>query len=302
MSASAWIKAARLRTLPLAGASVITGAALAYGSVKFSWLVFGLTLFTALLLQILSNFANDYGDFVKGTDNENRVGPERAMQSGAITKKQMKGALVLFTVLCLISGSTLIYFGTLGMKVLYPILFFALGVGAIMAAIKYTVGKNPYGYAGLGDLFVFLFFGLVGVGGSFWLHIHDFMWWVLLPAGAIGLLSAGVLNLNNIRDIDNDRAVGKRTVPVLIGAKRAKVYHTVLLVTAVLLLALFVALSHPVWSWWLWALAVPPIIISLVKMWKAQDPRELDPLLKLLGMATLLISLLLATGIVIEAS
>lgn len=231
----AWISAMRFRTLPLAVSGILLGSGLAeISGYESNHLISGLALLTAVLLQVLSNLANDYGDFTKGTDNENRIGNVRALQSGAITPKAMLKAIIIFTILSLICGLTLLYVSFNGNINLPFIGYFLMGLAAIVAAIKYTVGKTAYGYKGLGDVFVFIFFGPVAVLGIYLLH-HGFVWfwpsdnWVILPATAIGLLSAGVLNTNNIRDIENDRNSGKITIVVKMGLTNAKRYHLILL-------------------------------------------------------------------------
>jgi len=186
-----WINAFRLRTLPLAFSCIIMGSGLAMADGQFNLTVFTLALVTTLFLQILSNLANDYGDFVKGTDNEDRVGPDRTMQSGLITKHEMINAMWIIAFLCSVFGVWLIYEGTLGLDLKKAGLFAILGLTAMGAAVKYTMGKNPYGYAGLGDIFVFLFFGWLGVLGSYFLHTHSFQWNLLLPASTIGLFHNG---------------------------------------------------------------------------------------------------------------
>ena len=215
-----WLVAFRLRTLPLALSSIILGSMLAYADGIFSWPVAILAVTTTLFLQILSNLANDYGDSVSGVDNEHRVGPSRSVQGGAITASQMRRAVFLFAFLSLASGIGLIIVGTRGLQLESTLIYLVLGLGAIAAAIKYTVGKNPYGYQGLGDLFVFIFFGLVGVCGTYYLHTHQLPWDILLPAASVGLLSVAVLNLNNLRDRESDAASGKRTLVVKLGSEK----------------------------------------------------------------------------------
>ena len=240
-----WLSAFRLRTLPLAVSSILVGSALAllanhsWPTYRFSGAVLALALLTAILLQILSNLANDLGDHQHGTDNKERVGPQRSVQSGAISAAAMKRAMIICGVLAFISGCALI---TIALGFSIPTLaFLALGLAAIGAAVKYTFGQNPYGYAGLGDVSVFLFFGIVGVCGTFYLHTETSERLVLLPAAAFGMLSAGVLNVNNMRDIVNDAASGKRTLVVRMGSKTAKTYHALLIVTGTLCLILFAA-------------------------------------------------------------
>ncbi len=228
---SALIKAARLRTLPLAIAAIGMGSILAAYFKSHSWMITALSLSTALLLQILSNFANDYGDFSKGVD-ESRT--DRVMSSGELNQKQMKWALIVLVVLSLVSGIILLIvaFQTVNLKTL---IYFVVGLISIVAALYYTMGSNPYGYSGLGDIAVFIFFGLVSVTGVYYIQnpmIDRTFWLSLLPASSFGLLSAGVLNVNNIRDIENDLALGKRTFAGQLGKQRAEFYHLTLIVMA----------------------------------------------------------------------
>lgn len=300
--ANAWIAAARLRTLPLAASSIIAGNGIAYAHGKLSWQIGILTILTAILLQILSNFANDYGDFTKGTDNADRVGPQRALQSGSISASQMKRALITTSLITLVVGCVLVWRATIGMDLLYPIIFILLGIAAIAAAIKYTVGRNPYGYAGLGDLFVFIFFGGVGVMGSYWLQTKQLDMSLILPASAFGMLAAGVLNLNNMRDIENDGKMGKRTIPVKIGLRAAKMYEWLLLVGAMVFLGMFGYLNQLRVPHLMVMLAPSPLLlIVLMRVYKTQDPGRLDPLLKMVGIATLLMACSLAGALVTAA-
>jgi 1,4-dihydroxy-2-naphthoate octaprenyltransferase len=298
-----WLSAFRLRTLPLAVSSIIVGSALAqacggvFEGVDFHPWVFALALLTAVLLQVLSNLANDLGDHQHGTDNHDRVGPPRAVQSGAIAPAMMKRAMLICGSLAFISGCTLITVA-LGLTS-RTLVFLLLGLGAIGAAVKYTFGKNPYGYAGLGDASVFLFFGLVGVCGTFYLHTHWFHPALLLPAAAFGLLSAGVLNVNNMRDIHNDAASGKRTLVVRMGSANARIYHTALVVTGILCLVLFTAMSEPSWQRWLFLLVVPGFIVHLRRVWTTKEPRALDPQLKVLAMGTFITALTFSLGLVL---
>ena len=300
-----WLKAFRLRTLPLAVSSIIVGSALAYvtdhfrysAPAQFSPIVLVLALVTAILLQILSNLANDLGDHQHGTDNKDRIGPQRAVQSGAISPAAMKRAMIICGVLAFTSGCTLIIVA-LGFSSTM-LLFLLLGLAAIGAAVKYTFGKNPYGYAGLGDVSVFLFFGIVGVCGTFFLHagfIHTLLVW--LPAIAFGSLSTGVLNVNNMRDIHNDAASGKRTMVVRMGSDNARIYHTALVVGGLTCLASFALLTQR-WQPWLFLLTLPVFIIHLRKVWTITDPRALDPQLKVLAMGTFLTALLFSLGLIL---
>jgi 1,4-dihydroxy-2-naphthoate octaprenyltransferase len=226
-SVKSWIKAARLRTLPLAMSGILMGAALSYFDRGFQVKVTVLAIVTALFIQIFSNFANDYGDSQKGTDNQHRVGPKRTVQSGEISPKQMKVGMVVLIVLSLTTGIWLIAEGTKGLDLTTFFLFLAFGIIALIAAYRYTAGSNPYGYAGLGDVAVFLFFGILPVAGTYFLNAHQLNPEIFLPAISIGLFSTGVLNLNNMRDIENDRNSGKNTVVVRMGSAKSKHYHPV---------------------------------------------------------------------------
>lgn len=298
-----WLHAFRLRTLPLAVSSIIVGSALALivdGNVEGADArvsVAVLALLTAILLQILSNLANDLGDHQHGTDNADRVGPQRAVQSGAITSSQMKRAMIICGLLAFVSGCALITLA-LGFT-LKTLLFLTIGLLAIGAAVKYTFGKNPYGYAGLGDISVFLFFGLVGVCGTFYLHVRGIAFPVLLPAIGLGLLSAGVLNVNNMRDIENDEASGKRTLVVRIGSANARIYHTVLVIGGLLGLVGFTLMADLGWTMWLFLITVPGFIIHLKRVWTTAEPRDLDPQLKVLAMGTFVTALLFSLGIIL---
>lgn len=299
-----WLSAFRLRTLPLAVSSIIVGSALAYAECLYravgpSWgSVTGLALLTAILLQILSNLANDLGDHQHGTDNADRVGPQRAVQSGVITPARMKRAMIICGLLAFASGIALIT-TSLGLTAT-TLIFLLLGLAAIGAAVKYTFGKNPYGYAGLGDVSVFLFFGIVGVCGTFFLHVRHFEPLVLLPAVAFGLLSAGVLNVNNLRDITNDAASGKRTLVVRLGSANAKVYHACLVLGAVLCLIVFTGLTYRMWMNWLFLLVVPGFAVHLRHVLTNTDPKALDPQLKVLAMGTFLTALVFSLGLVLS--
>lgn len=297
-----WLQAFRLRTLPLAASSIIVGSALAWFMSKldgwsFNPMVLVLGLTTAILLQVLSNLANDLGDHLHGTDNADRVGPQRAVQSGAIPPAIMKRAMMICGALAFISGSALIT-TALGLSTT-TLIFLLIGLAAIGAAVKYTFGKNPYGYAGLGDVSVFLFFGIVGVCGTFFLHTHLLLPYILLPAVAFGLLSAGVLNVNNMRDIVNDGASGKRTLVVRMGSAKAKFYHSMVVVGGILCLVLFTLQSTVSWSRWLFLLVVPGFVVHLKHVWTIKEPRDLDPQLKVLAMGTFFTALLFSLGLIL---
>ena len=287
-----WLNAFRLRTLPLALSCIIVGSGMADQANKFSLIIFTLAISTTLFLQILSNLANDYGDAEKGTDNKNRVGPARAIQSGIISKEQMKKGIVLFVILTLISGISLIYNSNFGSNILAQLGFVLLGIVCIISAIKYTAGKGAYGYKGLGDIFVFLFFGLVGVCGTYYLFTKNLTLSQILPGISIGLFSAAVLNLNNMRDIDNDKASGKNTLVVKIGLTNAKVYHIIIILTGILSSLYYVLQSESSFINFTFALSFIPLIIHLVKVFKTKIPANLDPELKKVALSTFLFSIL----------
>ena len=244
-SVSIWLDAFRPKTLPLALVSIITGSALAHANGHFSCIIMLLALVTATLLQILSNLANDYGDTQKGTDNEYRLGPARAMQQGHVSAAEMKKAILINILFTLASGLALVLYSLDSLTNILA--FLGLGALAIISAIAYTVGQKPYGYMGLGDISVFIFFGLLGVAGTFFLHTGYIDVSIFIPATASGLLAAGVLNINNMRDIDNDRACGKHTFAVRLGETRAKHYHLLLIWTAFIIFATYLFYTSSVW-------------------------------------------------------
>ncbi len=288
-----WIHAARLRTLPLAASCSLMGSALAWREGKGDWLIFIGALITTFLLQILSNFANDYGDHTKGVDNAERIGPQRALQSGQLSAHQMKRGLVIATLITLLSGMALLWlaFHRQGLF-LHALVFLALGIAAIIAAFKYTMGKNPYGYIGLGDAFVFVFFGIVGVCGTYYLYTHQLNGWVILPATTIGCLSTAVLNLNNLRDHVNDAASGKRTLVVLMGFDNGKIYQAFLFISALISLSVWLMVHKaPLWHW---VVVLPCIglIMRLRKIISTTESASLDPELKRVALSTFVLSLM----------
>jgi 1,4-dihydroxy-2-naphthoate octaprenyltransferase len=299
MNIKPWIDAFRLRTLPLALSNTIIGTCLAAADDKFRWSVFGLAALTTILLQIMSNMANDYGDFVNGKDTAERIGPKRMVQSGEITPKIMLRGIIVIGILCVVSGVSLILIGTAGMDITNLLIFGILGLAAIVAAIKYTVGKNPYGYRGLGDIFVFIFFGLVGVIGTYFLHTQSYRWDLILPASAIGFLSVGVLNMNNMRDYEQDKKAGKRTIVVAMGKKNAAYYHLFLVAGAVILAVIYTLLNyHSLWQG-LFVLSFPMLFLNLKKVFTYKSSLELYPELPRLSMASLLFALTFGIGLII---
>jgi 1,4-dihydroxy-2-naphthoate octaprenyltransferase len=296
---SPWISAFRPRTLPLALASILTGGFLAKSAGQFNWHVVALAALTTILLQILSNLANDYGDSQNGADSVHRQGPQRAVQSGAITPAEMKRAIWGFGLASLASGVALLLVA-LGFEAAWVLLtFFVLGLSAIWAAINYTAGSRPYGYAGLGDVSVFLFFGIVGVCGTYFLQTRTLPLVVLLPAAALGCFATAVLNVNNIRDIVSDKLAGKITVPVRLGPQHARRYHWLLLVLGVGAAVVYVALNyHSPWQW-LFVLSLPLFLFNGRQVWARQESMHLDPLLKQMALSTLVFTLLFGLGQVI---
>lgn len=297
-----WIEAARIRTLPLSVSGILVGSFYAMSQAHFNWKIVIFALTTTICLQVLSNFANDYGDGIKGTDNEDRVGPKRAIQSGTITPQAMKVALFFMTLLTLLSALLLIYFSFKGKYLLYSLLFFVLGLLAIASAIRYTVGKNPYGYRGYGDIFVFVFFGLVSTFGIYFMFTKAVDALLLLPATAIGFLSVGVLNLNNMRDEESDRKAGKNTLVVKNGGAWARKYHFFLLISAMILVLLFAFLSRFNFDQYIFVAAYFPIISHLITVYKNKNPRFLDPELKKLAISTFLLSVLLSLALIFFVS
>ncbi len=295
---NSWISAFRLRTLPLALSSILMGSFLAIATDNYNWSVIILSLVTTLLLQILSNLANDYGDGIKGTDNSDRLGPLRAIQSGDISLKQMRIGIGIFVLLSLISGIWLII-EALGNDWYLGLLFFVLGIAAIAAAIKYTVGNTAYGYSGFGDLFVFLFFGLLAVFGTYFLNTHSINWEIILPASSMGLLSTGVLNLNNMRDMKNDNVSGKYTLALKLGYQNAKFYHYMLVTLAMIFAIVFVVLYyHSLWQF-LFLISFIFMIRDLFQISKITNKSLLDPYLKRLALLTLLFTILFGLGMVL---
>jgi 1,4-dihydroxy-2-naphthoate octaprenyltransferase len=292
-----WIKAFRMRTLPLAFSSILMGGFIAYQHSYTNWSVLMFALLTTLFLQILSNLANDYGDFVKGTDNDQRLGPARSMQSGHINIAAMKRALAVFVSLSLISGISLVYLSFGKENLIKSLVFISIGIGAILAAIRYTVGKSAYGYSGFGDLFVFIFFGLVAVVGTYFLISHHFDSSVLMPASTLGVFSTAVLNLNNLRDHKNDERSGKNTIVVKMGFARAKWYHLFLLASGWVLFLLYLQDQLATLNYYLVLVSLPLFIYNIARVFKVENEQELDPELKKLALSITLFVLLFGVGI-----
>ncbi|WP_073334464.1 1,4-dihydroxy-2-naphthoate octaprenyltransferase [Chryseobacterium carnipullorum] len=302
-----WIKAARLRTLPLSLSGIIMGAFIAKWRLyreggTWDWRIFALALLVTLLYQILSNYANDYGDGVKGTDAKRiNEAESRAVASGKITAKQMKNAVILFSVLSFIATVGLLYVAFFPdfMKEFYT--FIGLGIACILAAIGYTVGKKPYGYMGLGDLFVFVFFGLVSVCGSYFLFTKTFSWDMLLPGTAIGMMSMAVLNLNNMRDIESDRLSGKKSLALRIGFKNAMIYEMILLQLPLIFILMFLGMNGFIQAQNYYVFIVMILLLPLMKLRRkimtVKEPKELDQYLKQVGIMTFVMAVLTAFGL-----
>ena len=302
-----WIQAARLRTLPLSISGIIMGSFIARWRLvnegkEWDWTIFALALLVTLLYQILSNFANDYGDGVKGTDQlRNQNAEARAVASGKITAKQMKMAVLIMSVISLIATVALLYVAFFPKFIKEFWTFIGLGVACILAAIGYTMGKKPYGYMGLGDIMVFLFFGLVSVGGSYFLFTKTWSWDILLPAAAVGLMSAAVLNLNNMRDIESDELSGKKTLALRLGFKNAMLYQMVLLQVPLILILAFLGMNEFFQNGKYYAFIVMILMFPMTglrrRILNVKEPKELDPFLKQVGMFTLMMAVLLAFGL-----
>jgi 1,4-dihydroxy-2-naphthoate octaprenyltransferase len=285
------IYASRLRTLPLACSCAIVAGAMAYYVAAFDGIIFSLSLLTIVLLQVLSNFANDLGDSQKGTDNEHRIGPERAVQKGLISMRKMDQYVKILTGLAFLSGLMLLYFSN--MLLWQKMLFIALGIAAIAAAKFYTMGKMAYGYRGYGDIFVFLFFGIVGVVGSLFLYIHVVNLAALLPAVGVGLLSVAVLHLNNMRDVVNDLQSGKMTLAIRLGHENSKLYFLFLIVGGIFSWGFF-----PMTQTWvnvfsyIYYIGFIPLFYVLFIFFKIKEAAQYDKLMKPLALSVFLISLL----------
>lgn len=290
-----FIKAARLRTLPLSISGIVLGGFLAVSDGLFNGVIFSLALITTIGFQVISNFANDYGDGVKGTDAI-RIGEQRMVSSGKISPKQMKKAIMISVILTIIFALFLIYesFGLSNFG--YSLLFFILGIVSVVAAIKYTVGNLAYGYSGFGDIFVFLFFGLLSVLGSYFLFTKEIYFLLTLPAISIGLLSTAVLNLNNMRDYQNDKKSKKNTIVVKIGLKAAKRYHYSLLLLSFISAVSYVVLTFTKTVQFIFLLAYIPLVIHALFVYNNKEELRLDAELKKVALSTFLFSVLLGLG------
>lgn len=294
---NAWIAAMRLRTLPLAVASIGMGSFLAAGVGRFRLEIFLLALLTTLSLQILSNLANDYGDSIHGADNSDRKGPSRAVQSGDISKGSMRKAIGVAICITLALGISLLWVAGIGQQVF--MIFIGLGLVAILAAIMYTNGVRPYGYIGLGDISVFLFFGWLGVVGVYYLMTGTFSWDLLLPGSACGLFTVAVLNVNNIRDIESDLKAGKLSIPARLGRAKASTYHIVLLISGLLCALVYTWIHYASPIQFLFLLILPLLFINGKAIKTKLSSQELDPYLKQMALTTLAFVLFFGIGIIL---
>jgi 1,4-dihydroxy-2-naphthoate octaprenyltransferase len=299
MQLKPWIIAARLRTLPLAVSNILLGSFLAYNQGKFSVIILLLGLATAVLLQVLSNFANDYGDYVNGADEKRISKYERVLQSGKISPKQMRWMLIILTLLTFVTGISLIVLATKALGTTALVVFFGIGILCIIAAITYTIGKKPYGYIGMGDIAVFIFFGIVGVCGIYVLQTRQWDWHVLFPASSFGLLSMGVLNINNIRDIESDRISGKKTLVVRIGLEKAKIYHTWLILIAVILGIVSTLLDFHSAIQLLYLLTIPFFIMNVYRVRSSEYSGMLDDELRNLSLTAFFFSVTYGLGLIL---
>ncbi len=306
MDVKSYIKAARLRTLPLSISGIILGSYLGNEFVNsllehtirtsiWESSIFWLAIFTTVGFQVLSNYANDYGDGIKGSD-KNRTGEARMVSSGAITPKQMKTAMIITTIITLLIALLLIYVAFGSESFGYSILFFGLGIASVAAAIKYTVGNSAYGYSGFGDIFVFLFFGLLSVVGSYFLYTKMINFEIFLPAFSVGLLSTAVLNLNNLRDREQDKTNNKNTLVVKLGAVRAKKYHYFLIIGALITAIIYTVLNFSSIYEFMFLVAFIPLVKNMITVSKNKTPGELDSELKKVALSTFLFAILFGIG------
>jgi 1,4-dihydroxy-2-naphthoate octaprenyltransferase len=306
MDVKSYVKAARLRTLPLSVSGIILGSYLGNQFVNnlsetniqssiWESSIFWLAILTTIGFQVLSNFANDYGDGIKGSD-ENRTGEARMVSSGAITPKQMKTAMLCTIMVTLIVALLLIYVAFGSENFGFSILFLGLGIASIAAAMKYTMGKSAYGYSGFGDLFVFLFFGLLSVVGSYFLYAKVLDLKIFFPAISIGLLSTAVLNLNNLRDREEDKKNNKNTLVVKLGLNNAKKYHYFLFFLALISALLFIFLDFRSIYQFIFLVAFIPLIKNIITVSKNKIPAELDSELKKVALSTFLFAILFGIG------
>ena len=294
-----WIQAARIQTLPLSISGILVGSSFAYNINSFDNIIFFLSIITAISFQVLSNFANDYGDGILGTDNQ-RIGPDRVIASGKLSLKELKKGIVINVFISITFSYSLIKYSFKSDYFLI-LIFLILSISSIVAAIKYTMGKSPYGYHGLGDIFVFIFFGYVSVFGSFFLQTKIINYELFILAAIIGFLCVGVLNLNNIRDIENDSAMNKKTIPTRIGFSNAKIYQTFLILFSIVLTALLTLKFKPSYNYIFVVLGILPLVYHLFKVRQAKNPIEFKPLLKQLAVSSFFYSIFMSIFMIYES-
>ncbi|WP_027126618.1 1,4-dihydroxy-2-naphthoate octaprenyltransferase [Gelidibacter mesophilus] len=294
-----WLSAFRLRTLPLSISGIVVGSCFAAYNGFFDAIILILALLVTVALQILSNLANDYGDGIKGTDNDTRVGPMRAIQSGKITPDQMFEGLKINILIVILLTVLLIYNAFGHGYFLYSMFFFALGAVSVFAALKYTMGESAYGYRGLGDVFVLIFFGFVSVVGSYFLFAKQLDHILILPSMAVGLLSVGVLNLNNMRDIETDKVSNKITLAVKLGKAKSRKYHLLLIISAMVIGIVFGILYYTSFWNFLFLFSYIPLLIHIKKILNARSSDDFDSQLKILALSTFLFSVLLGVGYIL---
>ena len=294
-----WIQASRIETLPLSISGIMLGSFFAFYNNSFDEIIFVLSIITAVSFQILSNFANDYGDGILGTD-KNRIGPKRVIASGKITLKELKKGIIVNVFISITLSYSLIKYSFKN-EYIFIVIFFFLSIFSILAAIKYTMGKTPYGYYGFGDIFVFVFFGLLSVLGSYFLQIKSVNYEVFILGSVIGFLCVGVLNLNNIRDIENDSKMNKKTIPSRIGFKNAKFYHYFLIIASILLIFTFATKFKMSNNLIFIIVGILPISFHLFKVNQAKSPIEFNPLLKQLAISIFFFSIFISIFLIYES-
>lgn len=288
----------RLRTLPLSTAGIVLGIMMACAGHSVSWYVIVLTILTTISLQILSNMSNELGDWLNGVDGAGREGPKYGIESGGLTEDEMRSCIRIMVMICCILGVGMIRASFETILRIESECLIVLGAAAIWAAMHYTLGNKPYGYRGLGDIFVFIFFGLVPVSGGYYVCSHQLDLWTLMPGTAIGMFSVGVLNVNNIRDMKSD-AANRVTVPLKLGEKHAKIYHTILIAVGWIVMLLFTLIRTNGILPFMYVLTLPLYIKHLSGVWKRSD-RELDPMLPMLVISTFIFSLLAGAGYILK--
>lgn len=298
MTLKAVIRSMRLRTLPLSTAGIVLGIMLACAEHRVPWYVILLTVLTTISLQILSNMSNELGDWLSGVDGKGREGPKYGIEGGGLTEDEMRSCIRIMVLVCCILGLGMIRASFRTILCIESESLVVLGAAAIWAAMHYTLGNKPYGYRGLGDIFVFIFFGLVPVAGGFFVCSHMIDYSTLLPGAAIGLFSVGVLNVNNIRDMKSDEGT-RVTVPLKLGEHRTRIYHTILITGGWILMIVYTILFTDGWMPFLFCLTLPLYTKHLIGVWK-RSGRELDPMLPMLVISTFIFSLLAGAGYILQ--